>query len=232
LPRLVERFQAKTHITTTLTLDASGRLAEQIRAGAPFDVFLSANTRFVSDLASEGLILSDTVRPYARGALVLCLHASVREDVSGLSGLTHARVRKIAIANPEYAPYGIAARQALERAGLWSSLEPKVVRADSVRQAMSYLQNGDVEAALVSRALADVPDIQIIEIDPLLYEPLIQSMGVVSATTQRDRANEFLEFTVGEEGSAILRAAGFDRAPEESRASSSREEAASGTPKR
>jgi molybdate transport system substrate-binding protein len=232
LPRLVERFQARTQATTTLTFDSSGRLAEQIRAGAPFDVFLSANTRFVTDLASEGLIVSETVRPYARGSLVLCVHKSVREDVSDLSALKQARVRKIAIANPEYAPYGIAARQALERAGFWSSLEPKIVRAESVRQAMVYVQNGDAEAALVSRALADVPEVRVVEIDRSLYEPLIQAAGVVAATTQRDRAAEFLDFTVGEEGQGILRAAGFENAPAEAKETDRGAAAKPGTPSR
>jgi molybdate transport system substrate-binding protein len=212
LPRLVERFQSKTRISTTFSLDASGRLAEQIRAGAPFDVFLAANTRFVNELAEEELILSETARPYARGALVLCVHDSVAMDVSSLGGLTSPRIQKVAIANPEYAPYGTAAKQALERSGLWSSLEPKIVRADSVRQALAYAQNGDAEAALVSQALADVPEVRTIEIDESLYDPLIQSLGVISATTQRDRALEFVRFTVGEEGQTILREAGFQSA--------------------
>jgi molybdate transport system substrate-binding protein len=209
LPRVVERFQASTRTTTSLTLDASGRLAEQIKAGAPFDLFLSANVKFVSDLAAAGLVVPESVQPYARGSLVLCLHRSVSDQVRGLADLSRPDIKKIAIANPDYAPYGMAARQALQRAGLWSSLEPKIVRADSVRQALIYAQNGDAEAALVSRALADVPEVRVLEVDSALYDPLVQALGIVAATSQRDRAVAFARFILGDEGQAILQEGGF-----------------------
>jgi molybdate transport system substrate-binding protein len=209
LPRLAERFEAKTGAKPTLIFDASGRLAEQIKAGAPFDVFLAANQKFVRDLADAGLVLPDSVRPYARGSLVLCVHPSVKIEVRELADLGRAEIRKIAIANPEYAPYGAAARQALERAGLWSQLEPKIVRAASVRQAMQYIENGDAEVGLVSRSLLDKVDLRPRPVDPSIYDPLVQAMGIVAETRQPDRARAFLDFVMGEEGQAILHDAGF-----------------------
>ena len=115
LPRLAERFKQRTGTMSTLTLDASGRLAEQIKAGAPFDVFLAANVKFVSELAAAGLVLPESVQPYARGALVLCVHRAASRQVLGLDDLSRPAIKKIAIANPDYAPYGFAARQALQR---------------------------------------------------------------------------------------------------------------------
>ncbi len=203
LPRLLERFEKQTATTTTLTIDASGRLAEQIKAGAPFDFYLAANVKFVSDLAAAGLIETASVAPYARGSLVLCLHKAAGDQVRGLADLSRPEIKRIAIANPEYAPYGVAARQALERAGLWSSLEPKIVRAGSVGQAMTYVQNGDAEAALVSHALV-VPEVRVIEVDPALYEPLIQALGIVAATKLHDRASALAQFILSPEGQAIL----------------------------
>ena len=210
LPRLIERFQsqAPTTVKPTLTLEASGQLAEQIKAGAPFDLFLSANVKFVSDLAAAGLVEPASVRPYARGSLVLCLHRAAGDQVRGLADLSRPEIKRIAIANPEYAPYGVAARQALERAGLWSSLESKIVRANSVRQAMIYVQNGDAEAALVSHALV-APEVRVIEVDAALYDPLIQALGIVAATKQPDRARALAQFILGGEGQAILRESGF-----------------------
>jgi len=210
LPRLIERFQNQTPtiVTPTLTFDASGQLAEQIKAGAPFDLFLSANVKFVSDLAAAGLVEPASVQPYARGSLVLCLHRAAGDQVRGLADLSGPEIKRIAIANPEYAPYGVAARQALERAGLWSSLESKIVRANSVRQAMIYVQNGDAEAALVSHALV-APEVRVIEVDAALYDPLIQALGIVAATKQRDRARALAQFILGGEGQAILRESGF-----------------------
>ncbi len=210
LPRLIERFQNQTPttVTPTLTFDASGQLAEQIKAGAPFDLFLSANVKFVSDLAAAGLVEPASVQPYARGSLVLCLHRAVGDQVRGLADLSRPEIKRIAIANPEYAPYGVAARQAIERAGLWSRLESKIVRANSVRQAMIYVQNGDAEAALVSHALV-APEVRVIEVDAALYDPLIQALGIVAATKQRDRARALAQFILGGEGQAILRESGF-----------------------
>ncbi len=218
LPRLIERFQnqAPTTFKPTLTFEASGQLAEQIKAGAPFDLFLSANVKFVSDFAAAGLVEPASVRPYARGSLVLCLHRAAGDQVRGLADLSRPEIKRIAIANPDYAPYGLAARQALERAGLWSRLESRIVRASSVRQAMVYVQNGDAEAALVSHALADAPDVRVIAVDAALYDPLIQALGIVAATSQHDRASALAQFIRGDEGQAILRESGFlspDAAP-------------------
>lgn len=215
LPRLIERFEKQTATTTTLTFDASGRLAEQIKAGAPFDLFLSANMKFVSDLAAARLVEPESVKPYTRGSLVLCLHSAVGEQVRGMADLSRPEIKRIAIANPEYAPYGVAARQALERAGLWSILESKIVRASSVGQALTYVQNGDAEAALVSHALV-APEARFIEVDAGLYDPLIQALGIVAASKQRNRAAALAQFILGDEGQAILRENGFlnlDSAP-------------------
>jgi molybdate transport system substrate-binding protein len=102
----------------------------------------------------------------------------------------------------------VAARQALERSGLWSSLESKIVRASSVGQALTYVQNGDAEAALVSHALV-APEARFIEVDAGLYDPLIQALGIVAASKQRDRATALAQFILGDEGQGILRENGF-----------------------
>lgn len=211
LPRLAQRFEERTRKTTTLTLDASGRLAEQIKAGAPFDVFMAANVKFVRELADTKLIDPDTIKNYARGTLVICVHRPVTVQVHELADLDQPQIKRIAIANPEYAPYGMAAKQALERAGLWKTLETKIVRAPSVRQAFIYVQNGDAEVALVSRSQAAGADVFTVDITPTLYDPLIQAMGVVSATDQHDVADAFSRFVMGPEGQQILQEEGFER---------------------
>ena len=100
-----------------------------------------------------------------------------------MDDLKQPEVKKIALANPAIAPYGKAGKQALENAGLWDELEPKIVIAESVRQALLYAQKGDVEAALVGRAIASVPEVRAVAIDIKLYEPIIQALGIVAATT-------------------------------------------------
>jgi molybdate transport system substrate-binding protein len=97
----------------------------------------------------------------------------------------------------------------LERAGLWDKLQPKIVIADSVRQALIYVQRGDVEAAFVGRAIADVPEIRSLEVDPSLYDPIIQALGIVSLTRRPDDSGRFVRFVVGDEGQGILKEFGF-----------------------
>ncbi len=212
LPKLADRFTAKTGITPKLTFGASGQLSEQIKGGAPFDVFMAANESFVRDLASQGLVKPETVQPYARGSLVLAVYHEHEKLVRNLEDLARPEVKKIALANPATAPYGKAGKQALERAGLWSKLEPKIVIAESVRQALIYAQKGDAEAALIGRAIAGVPEIRAVEIDPGLYDPIIQALGVVGSSKRSDDAQRFVDFVLGEEGQSLLKEFGFQSA--------------------
>ena len=180
----------------TPSFGASGQLAEQIKGGAPFDIFLAANQAFVRDLAAQGLIKPDSVRPYARGSLVLAVYHQVGDDIGRLEDLAKPSVKKIALANPDTAPYGKAGKQALERAGLWKQLEPKIVLAESVRQALLYVQDGNAEAGLVGRAIARVEGVRIVEINADLYDPIIQALGIVAASSRSAEAESFAEFVL------------------------------------
>ena len=102
----------------------------------------------------------------------------LRTRFARLEDLTKPAVKKIALANPDTAPYGKAGKQALERAGLFKQLEPKIVLAESVGQALDLCAEGDAEAALIGRAIAQVPEIRVVEIDADLYDPIIQALGV------------------------------------------------------
>ena len=203
-PKLAERFEQKTGIKVTPTFGASGQLAAQITQGAPFDLFLAANQAFVDDLATKGLIEPDSVRPYARGSLVLAVYRDFADRVRSLEDLTKPIVKKIALANPDTAPYGKAGKQALERAGLLKQLEPKIVLAESVGQALIYAQKGDAEAALIGRAIASASEIRVVEINADLYSPIIQALGIVSSSKRTAEARTFAEFVLGEDGQRIL----------------------------
>ncbi len=95
---------------------------------------------------------------------------------------------------------------------MWSKVEPKIVMAESVRQALLYAQKGDAEAALVGRAIANVPEIKPIDVDPGLYDPITQALGIVAATRKSADADQFVKFVLGEEGQAILKEFGFKTA--------------------
>jgi molybdate transport system substrate-binding protein len=213
LPEVVERFRkANPGVEVTVTYGASGQLARQIRAGAPFDLFLSANTRFVKELADEKVVKPDSLKPYAVGTLALALAGGVGDRVKSLDDLAGEEIKQVAIANPETAPYGAAAKQTLEKAGLWEKLGPRIVRADTVRQALRFVETADAEAGFVGKSTALAAGVRVAEIDQALYDPIVQSLGVVAASRSADLAEEFARFLTEGEGQSILQAHGF-RAP-------------------
>ena len=212
LPGVARAFTGRTGIETSLTFGASGQLAEQIKAGAPFDVFLSANRAFVDDLARGRFVREDSVAPYAVGALVLVVGDSDSSRiVLSLADLARPEVTRIALANPATAPYGAAGKQALERSGLWAAVASKVAQAETVRQALQFVESGNAEAGLVSRANARASSARFMEIDPALYDPIRQTLGVVAATRHADAAGAFRPFLRGDEGQALLVQSGFSR---------------------
>jgi molybdate transport system substrate-binding protein len=214
LPKLVERYgRVAPGVEVVTTFGASGQLAEQVKAGAPFDLFLSANRAFARDLADERLLDPDSVRPYAVGALALVASraAGAAGLVIDLADLERPEVKKIAIANPRTAPYGAAARQALERAGLWETLRPKLVIAESVRQALQYVQTGNAEAGLVGRAISEVPEVSAVDVDPGLYDPIVQSLGVVGRSEFPKEAEAFARFLLGDDAAEVFASHGFKR---------------------
>src|SRR5262249_41207533 len=181
LPVLTERFKQVHGIEVTPVFGSSGQLAQQIEQGAPYDVFLSANKAFVERLAAKGMVKADSVTPYAQGLLVFVVSRKSGVAVSGLPDLTKPEVKHVAIANPELAPYCFAAKQALEKAGL-AAVTSKLVQAESIRQALQFVQTGNAEVGLVAHSVADVPEVQRMDLDRTLYDPIVQYLGIFSRT--------------------------------------------------
>ncbi|MDR3418708.1 MAG: molybdate ABC transporter substrate-binding protein [Nevskia sp.] len=136
---------------------SSGNFFAQIRNGAPFDVFLSADLSYPKQLAEAGLADPDSLTLYAVGHLVLWSTNPAVDVSRGLAVLDSAAVRKFAIANPDVAPYGRAARSALERAGLWQRLQPKLVTGENIAQTAQFVQTGNVDAGIVALSLVLAP---------------------------------------------------------------------------
>jgi molybdate transport system substrate-binding protein len=214
LPKLVDRYRAGRVQQIEVSYGASGQLARQIRGGAPIDLFLSANLGFVEDLAARGAIDSSTVRPYAVGGLVIVQPEASALALKSLGDLTSAGVRHIAIANPEHAPYGVAAREALRSAGLWEELLPRIVPADTVRQALQFVQSGNADAGIVGRAISRVPGVKAVGVDPALHRPIVQGLGVVAASENAEAARRFADYLLGDEAQEILGQYGFTRPAE------------------
>ena len=202
-------FEEQAGHKVTLVFGSTGQLAQQIENGAPYDLFAAANIDFVHQLLEKDLVLEESVALYARGRIVLAANRQAGLRVTNLEDLLDPQIRHIAIPNPEHAPYGAAARQALESAGLWDAVQPKIVYGENVRQALQYIQTGDAEAGIVALSVADVPEITWTLIDESLHQPLDQALAIVSSSPHPDVAEEFIRFINGEQGRPVMRRYGF-----------------------
>ena len=151
---LGERFRHETGTRVGLNFGSSGQLAQQIASGAPVDLFAAANMAFLDDLDRQGVLLAETKRPYARGRLTLWTRADSPLRFVRLEDVMRPEVRRLALANPSHAPYGVAAREALQAVGLWDKIQSKLVLGENVRQALQYAATGNVDVALVARSLS------------------------------------------------------------------------------
>lgn len=203
---LIGRFEADSGTPVTLVLGATGNLSTQVENGAPADLFFSADEATIERLLRKGLIRESTAQVYALGRLVLVWRAGV-EPPSSLNSLVQERYRVVAIANPEHAPYGFAAREALRTAGVLEAIEPRVVQGESVTQAYQFVRTGNADVALVARSVVE-GDGKFLPIADSLHPPLRQAAGVLERS-RHPAAADFLAFVAGAEGQSILGEYGF-----------------------
>lgn len=201
-------FEAYTGITVTFSFGSSGQLREQIINGAPFDLFASANVEFVDEVIDAGRGVADTKADYALGRIVLWTPSGITLPAE-IGELTDARFRRIAIANPEHAPYGLAAKQALETTGVYSAVESRLVYGENISDTFRIAQSGNAEVGIValSLAIADGGDYTLVPAE--LHEPLEQALVVTSTGPTRDAATAFAEFLGSPEGRAVMIRYGF-----------------------
>ncbi|MSO55598.1 MAG: molybdate ABC transporter substrate-binding protein [Acidobacteria bacterium] len=207
--KIIPEFERKTRTKVTLVLGSTGTLAQQIRNGAPADVFFAANERFIDDLSPSGAIILQTRLRYAWGRIVAVTLKSVSRRVNSLKDLADPRVRRIAMANPAHAPYGLAAQQALEASGLWDALQPKLVYGENVQQAVQFVRSGSADAGIVARSIADESDLNWKLVDMKLHAPINQMAVVLTRTKQPVLAMSFLEWVNGPQGRWVTRQFGF-----------------------
>ena len=207
--QIVPQFERTTRTDVTLVLGSTGMLAQQIRNGAPADVFFAANESFITELTAENLTLRQTTTLYARGRIATVTLRSGGFHINDLEDLVDPRVRRIAIANPQHAPYGLAAKQALETVGLWTTLGPKLVYGENVQQAVQFVRSGSAEAGIVARSVADTPDLHWKLVDDRLHTPLNQVASVLARTKLPAASISFIQFVNGTQGRLVMRQLGF-----------------------
>ena len=209
------QFQRQTGKTVKVTYGSSGNFFQQIQNGAPFDMFFSANLDYPKKLESAGLVESGSYYPYAKGKIVVwVLNESKIKIDSGLKVFLDPDVKKIAIANPQHAPYGQAAVAALQKEGIYDKVKDKFVLGENISQTASFVVSGAADAGVVALSLALSPNMKskgrYAEIPANEYPPIEQACVILNSSKNKETARRFLAFVQSEKVAAILSGYGFD----------------------
>jgi molybdate transport system substrate-binding protein len=197
LPALIEQFEQQTHEKVDASYASSATLATQILNGGPFGLFLAADLSFPQKVTAAGLADSAEPIPYARGTLVLWARNDSPVQPLSLDTLRSPSLRTVAVANPEHAPYGRAAKAAIEKLGLTDALKSKLVVAENIAQTAQYADSGNAEVGLISLTSALTPrftsDGKYVVMPEDSYPPLLQGAAVLKGPTSKE-AHQFLDF--------------------------------------
>lgn len=217
-PELKESFESgNPGIRVRGTFGASGTLANQIRSGAPFDVFLSADMELPRKVADSGQADAATLRPYAQGRLALWTASTNHAAPTSLDDLMRPGITHIAIAQPATAPYGRAAREALRKAGLWEALTPRIVFGENVAQTAQFVESGAAEFGIVSASSLRHPDRirrghhLVLPMDS--HPPIVQGGILTRRAEGRSGPKRFLEFLGSDPAREILGRGGLEPPP-------------------
>ena len=208
LDEIAAQFQtAHSEIPLDIVYGSSGNFYTQIRNGAPFDLYFSADAAYPRLLADEGLVLEGSQFLYAVGRIVLWRPAG---EV-GRQTLLDPSIRKLAIANPQHAPYGRAAEAALESLGVYDKLEPKLVLGENVAQTLQFVQSGGADAGIVALALALAPTVEghYWEFPLDSYPRMEQGGAILRDSRNPEAAAAFRDFVLSAKGRQVLARYGF-----------------------
>ncbi|HLY92014.1 MAG TPA: molybdate ABC transporter substrate-binding protein [Candidatus Angelobacter sp.] len=222
MQKLAPAFEKQTGIHVSVSLGSSGNFFAQIQNGAPFDVFLSADQSYPEKLLQAGKAEPGSLTPYARGRLVLWTARSSGLHLAGRDGktlrgnldfLNAAAVHRIAIANPDHAPYGRAAAAALQHYKIYDQVQSKLVLGENISQTAQFALSGNAQVGFIglsgalSPAMASSGEYVLLPDDS--YPPIEQAAIVVAASQNKKQAQLFLKFLMSDEGQAILKELGF-----------------------
>jgi molybdate transport system substrate-binding protein len=197
LPGLAAAYEHATGIKLVVSYGSSGTLATQIINGAPMDLFLGADYTFPEKIVAAGLADAKAPTPYARGTLVLWARKDSPLQPITIDSLDDARVKKIAIADPLHAPYGLAATEALRRLKIYDKLKPKLVVAENIAQTAQFVESGNADLGLISMTTASsehFKQIGTFVIVPRVYSEIRQCAVVMAKSDRRVEAHAFLDW--------------------------------------
>jgi molybdate transport system substrate-binding protein len=197
---LASAAQKSTGIRLIPSFASTAQLTQQIEAGGPFDLFMAADTQHPTQLAASGL--AGTPHEYARGRLVIW--APKRGDIHELADLLRPDVKVVAVANPDLAPYGHAAVEALTNAKLWDRVKPKVVYGENISATLSYADTGNADVALTAFSLVAAKHPNAPLVPAALHHPIVQSLCILNRTSQTAEVQRVVDFLLGADGRKIF----------------------------
>jgi molybdate transport system substrate-binding protein len=198
LPALIDQFEKQTHKKAEASYASSATLATQIINGGPFGLFLAADLSFPQKVIAAGLGDSAEPVPYARGTLVLWARNDSPVQPLSMDSLRNPSLKTVAVANPDHAPYGRAAKAAIEKLGLADTLQGKLVVAENIAQTAQYADSGNAQAGFLSLTSALTPrltsDGKYVAVPENSYPPLVQGAVVIKHGPNAEEAHQFLDF--------------------------------------
>lgn len=214
LPEVIRTFERASNATVTVSFGSSGNFFAQIQNGAPYDVYLSADVDYPRRLVASGHADASSLYQYATGRLVLWTRKDSGIDISvGLRSLTGAQVRRIAVANPKYAPYGRAAEAALRYEKIYDAVRHKLVLGENVSQTAQLVDSGNASVGIIALSLAVGPALRArgvyAEVPLASHPPIDQAAVIVSASAHKPLAREFLAYLKRPDISEHLHRFGF-----------------------
>lgn len=212
---LVLKFSEQSPYKLSISAASTGKFYAQIRQAAPFDVFLSADRQTPERLANEGLAVKETLFDYARGRLVFVSQVP-SSSVSAEQLLRQAQFKKLAMANPELAPYGLAAKQTLEALGLLPKVQARLVMGENIGQAAHFVFSGNADAGLLPRAFVlETPEQKKLYqnswlVPESLHQPIIQTAVLLTRGQHNPAARAFMQYLQQPEAQGIIASHGYN----------------------
>lgn len=203
-------FEKKHPVRVSMSTGSSGKLYAQIRQGAPFHVFLAADDTYTALLEKSGLVENGKRFKYAKGILAVWINKPyLTETPKDLSFLKNSFIKRIAIANPDTAPYGRAAIEAMKKSGVFNELEGKLVYGESAAQAFGFASTGNADAAIVPLSIVYGKRGEYFIVSEDLHSPIIQEAALLKNAPQE--AKEFFEFLKSTEATEVFKKYGYGK---------------------
>ncbi len=208
-------FQKETGKEVKVIYGSSGNFFQQIQNGAPFDMFFSANLDYAKKLESSGLTASGSYYQYARGKIVVWVPNDSKINIdSGLKSFLDSAVKKIAVANPQHAPYGQAAVAAMQNEAVYEKVKDKLVLGENISQTASFVVSGAADVGVVALSLALSPNMKdkgrYVEIPVTEYPPIEQACVILNSSKDKETAKQFLSYLKTAAVGDTLKRYGFD----------------------